>query len=44
MLNKSTQGAKKSEAKSEAPISFYSYMRLKSLISHGGQGPTELFV
>ena len=35
---------KKSEAKSEAPVSFYSYMRLKSLISGGGQGPTELFV
>ena len=34
---------KKSEAKSEAPVSFYSYMRLKSLICGGGQGPTELF-
>ena len=44
MLNKSTQGAKKSEAKSEAPVSFYSCMRLKSLISGGGQGPNELFV
>ena len=44
MLNKNTQGAKKSEAKSEAPVSFYSCMRLKSLISGGGQGPTELFV
>ena len=44
MLNKNTQGAKKSEAKSEAPVSFYSYMRLKSLISGGGQDPTELLV
>ena len=44
MLNKNTQGAKKSEAKSEKPVSFYSYMQLKSLISGGGQGPTELFV
>ena len=35
---------KKSEAKSEAPVSFYSCVRLKSLISGGGQGPTELFV
>ena len=35
---------KKSKAKSEAPVSLYSYMRLKSLISGGGQGPTKLFV
>ena len=41
-LNKNTQGAKKSEAKSEAPVSFYSYMRLKSVISGGGQGPSCL--
>ena len=34
----------KSEAKSEEPVSFYSYMQLKSLISGGAQGPTELFV
>ena len=33
---------KKSEAKSEAPVSFYSYMRLKSVISGGGQGPSCL--
>ena len=33
MLNKNTPGAKKSEAKSEAPVSSYSYMRLKSVIS-----------
>ena len=39
MLNKNTQGAKKGEAKSEAPVSSYSYMRLKSVISGGGQGP-----
>ena len=42
MLNKNTQGAKKSEAKSEAPVSSYSYMRLKSVISGGGQGPSCL--
>ena len=42
MLNKNTQGAKKSEAKSEAPVSPYSYMRLKSVISGGGQGPSCL--
>ena len=41
--SKNTQGAK-SKAKSEAPVSFYLYMRLKNLISGGGQGPTELFV
>ena len=29
MLNKNTPGEKKSEAKSEAPVSSYSYMRLK---------------
>ena len=33
---------KKSEAKSEAPISSYSYMQLKSVISGGGQGPSCL--
>ena len=33
---------KKSEAKSEAPVSSYSYMRLKSVISGGGQGPSCL--
>ena len=33
---------KKSEAKSEAPASSYSYMRLKSVISGGGQGPSCL--
>ena len=42
MLNKNTQGAKKSEAKSEAPDSSYSYKRLKSVISGGGQGPSCL--
>ena len=33
MLNKNTPGAKKSETKLEAPVSSYSYMRLKSVIS-----------
>ena len=33
MLSKNTPGVKKSEAKSEAPVSSYSYMRLKSVIS-----------
>ena len=33
---------KKSETKSEAPVSSYSYMRLKSVISGGGQGPSCL--
>ena len=33
---------KESEAKSEAPVSSYSYMRLKSVISGGGQGPSCL--
>ena len=33
---------KKSKAKSEAPVSSYSYMRLKSVISGGGQGPSCL--
>ena len=32
MLNKNTPGVKKSEAKSEAPVSSYSYTRLKSVI------------
>ena len=41
MLNKNTPGVKKSEAKSEAPES-YSYKRLKSVISGGGQGPSCL--
>ena len=34
----------KREAKSEAPVSFYSYMQLKSVISGGGQGPSCLLV
>ena len=38
MLIKSTPGVQKSEAKSEAPISSYSYIRLKSVIADGGQG------
>ena len=38
MLNKNTPGVQKSEAKSEAPISSYSYIRLKTVISDGGQG------
>ena len=33
MLSKNTPGVKKSEDKSEAPVSSYSYMRLKSVIS-----------
>ena len=33
MLNKNTPGANKSEAKSEAPVSSYSYTQLKSVIS-----------
>ena len=33
---------KKSEAKSEASVSSYSYKRLKSVISGGGQGPSCL--
>ena len=33
MLNKNTPGVKKSKAKSEAPVSSYSYMELKSVIS-----------
>ena len=41
MLNKNTPGVKKSEAKSEAPVS-YSYKRLKSVISGEGQGPSCL--
>ena len=44
MLNKNTPGVKKSEAKSEAPVSSYSYMRLKSVISGRGQGPNCLLV
>ena len=39
MLNKNTSGV---EAKSEAAVSFYSYMRLQSVISGGGQGPSCL--
>ena len=42
MLNKNTPGAKKSEAKSEAPGSSNSYVRIKSVISGGGQGPSCL--
>ena len=38
MLNKNTPGVQKNEAKSEAPISTYLYIRLKSVISNGGQG------
>ena len=37
MLGKNTPGVKKSEAKLEAPVSSYSYIRLKSVISGGGQ-------
>ena len=37
-------GCKKSEAQLEAPVSSYSYMRLKSVISGGGQGPSFLLV
>ena len=33
---------KKSEAKSEAPVSSYSYTRLKSVISGRGKGPSCL--
>ena len=40
MLNKSTPGVKKSEAKSEAPVSSYSCTRLKTVISGTGQGPS----
>ena len=39
MLNKNTPGAKKEEA----PDSSYPYICQKSLISGGGQAPTELF-
>ena len=42
MLRKNTPGVKKAEAKSKAPVSSYSYMQLKSLISSGGQGPSCL--
>ena len=38
MLNKSTPGVQKSEAKSEALKCSYWYIRLKSVISDGGQG------
>ena len=43
MLYKNTPGVQKGEAKSEAPISSYSYIRLKSVISDGGQGLVGLF-
>ena len=43
MLSKNTPGVQKSEAKSEAPISSYSYIQLKSVISDGGQGLHGLF-
>ena len=33
MLNKNTPGVENSKAKSEAPVSSYSYMQLKSVIS-----------
>ena len=42
MLSKNTPGVKKSEAKSEAPVSSYLYTRLKSVISGRGQGPSCL--
>ena len=42
MLSKNTPGVKKSEAKSEAPVSSYSYTRLKCVISGRGQGPSCL--
>ena len=35
---------KKSEAKSEAPVSSYSYTQLKSVISGRGQAPSCLLV
>ena len=38
MANKNTPGVQKCEAKSEAPISSYSCIRLKSLIPNEGQG------
>ena len=44
MLNKNTPGVKKIAAKSEAPVSSYSYTRLKSVISGRGQGPSCLLV
>ena len=34
---KNSPGVQKSEAKSEAPVSSYLYIRLKSVISDGGQ-------
>ena len=37
MLSKNTPGVQKSEAKLEAPNSSYSCIRLKSVISDGGQ-------
>ena len=42
MLNKNTPGIKKREAKSEAPVSSYSYTHQKSVISGGGQSPSCL--
>ena len=42
MLNKNTPGVQKSDAKSEAPVSSYSYTRLKGVISGRGQGPSCL--
>ena len=42
MLNKNTPGVKKSEAKSEAPVSYYSYKQLESVISGEDQGPSCL--
>ena len=42
MLTKNTPGVKKSEAKLEEPVSYYSYKRLKSVISGEGQGPSCL--
>ena len=42
MLNKNSPGVKKSEAKSEALASSYSYTQLKSVISCRGQDPSCL--
>ena len=42
MLNKITPGVKSEANLSEAPVSSYSNIRLKSVISSGGQGPSCL--
>ena len=45
MLNKNTQGAKKARPSLKHQLAFIrACAGLKSLISGGGQGPTELFV